>query len=158
MVCPRCGKSVSASADNCPACGAGIAVGVLTPPPPAPKPSLDDQATIVSGPPPLPDADSDRTIFVPPADSDQTTFVPATDADETTFAPPADSEKTFFVPSTARPKETRAAAASARPPTWPSTPTSLTVAGPLDAPRQGGPLSVGQSFGTRYHIIRILGV
>src|SRR4029079_15886432 len=38
-------------------------------------------------------------------------------------------------------------------------PTSTTEAGqPGGEPKQGGPLVVGQTFGPRYHIIRVLGV
>ncbi len=119
MVCPRCGKLVPATAGHCPACGAGIAVGVLTPPFSPNTPVSDDDANFI-----------DQTIN---SGGDARTIQP----DERS-APDASNSQS--VPGF-------------------GSPTSLTVANTSGAPRtRAGLLTVGQSFGTRYHIIRILGV
>jgi hypothetical protein len=111
MVCPRCGKSIQASAGKCPACGAGIAVAVLTPLPPA---SRFDQSRVV-------------------AVAGSASFQPD---DAPTGGLPAELPPHFTTPANS------IAAAAARAPV---------------AAAQGGPLVLGQSFGHRYHIIRLLG-
>jgi eukaryotic-like serine/threonine-protein kinase len=101
----------------------------------------------------------------PPAspDDDVTTF----DPDETTLpaggvlTPPsaADDEATRFLPAEARPGRPaigrRVAAPTATPPPAP-TDTNRPHAGGADG--KTGPLAVGEPFGTRYQIIRVLGV
>ena len=151
MVCPRCGKAVSLSAGSfCPGCGAGIAVGVLTPPPTGSTTPLDQ--TMITGPS-APQAESDTGTDLTPVESDATIFVIPNVGEKTTFSAPADADRTMFVPAPGRPK----AAPRNEPPKAYASPT-IPSDTPESEPSQDGPLSIGESFGTRYHIIRVLGV
>jgi len=151
MVCPRCGKAVSLSAGSfCPGCGAGIAVGVLTPPPTGSTAPLDQ--TMVSGPI-APQSESDTGTNIPLVESDATIFVIPNVGEKTTFSAPVDADRTMFAPAAGRPK----AAPRSEPPKAYASPT-ISSDTPYSEPSPDGPLSIGQSFGTRYHIIRVLGV
>ena len=173
MVCPRCGNAVSLTAGRfCPGCGAGIAVGVLTPPPTGSTTPLGQ--TTDTGPlarlsetdtdTGIPPVESDATIFVipqagektpfaAPPDPDGTIFVIPQAGEKTTFAAPPDPDGTMFVPATGPPK-----AVSRYEPPKAYAPPTVPSDTPESEPKQDGPLSMGQSFGTRYHIIRVLGV
>jgi hypothetical protein len=122
---------------------------------------LDDQATGVHDlarptppqpPEPAASPDDDVTTF----DSDATAL-PAGGAPTPPHA--VDDEATRFVPADARPARPaigrRVAAPTATPPPAP-TDTSRPRAGGADG--KSGPLAVGEPFGTRYQIIRVLGV
>ena len=154
MVCPRCGKEVSLSAGSfCPGCGAGIAVGVLTPPPTGSITPVD--LTTVTGPF-APQSEPDTATDIPPIESDATIFVIPNAGEKTTFAAPAapaDPDRTIFTPATGPSK-----AASRFEPPKAYAPPTVPSDTPESEPKQDGPLSMGQSFGTRYHIIRVLGV
>jgi tetratricopeptide (TPR) repeat protein len=137
MVCPRCGKSVSASAGTCPACGAGVAVGVLTPPP---------------------TGQADTTLF-----PDAQTIIPASEP-VTKF--PADPSTTLSFQDAATGILIRDSPTGVQTQAPPGAATELPTISPGTTPRppgadppaaQGGPLAVGESFGPRYHIIRLLG-
>ena len=162
VTCPHCGATLSATADLCYACGRvvgqrQVAAGVLTPPPV----STDSDETVFHDPGMLPvdpdltrlgtapvtasnDSDPDVTRFVDP---DVTHFV---DPDVTHYVDPAvtkpstDSEETRFVGAP-----------------LPRAPTARTQPGARSSARKSddtGPLEVGQAFGHRYHIIRVLGI
>jgi serine/threonine protein kinase/tetratricopeptide (TPR) repeat protein len=146
VTCPHCGAIVSASADRCSACrravsGPQVAAGVLTPPP---VPGTDNDATRFVEPVATqkgaPDPDPDATRFEPiePIDPDVTRFV---DSDVTRFASEP-SRSHLEPPPTPRP--------TTRPPA--GTRGARATAG------ETGPLAVGQAFGERYHIIRVLGI
>jgi eukaryotic-like serine/threonine-protein kinase len=144
MVCSRCGRPIPSSADRCLACGAGIAIGVLTPPTGVPatvRPRGIDAPTIAGG-------------------ADASTIVAAQDQAATSFE--SDGQTTFMTP-----EQLTVYAAGDAPTGIPGTDTAShtidgdagTEAGFTGAnPSDHGPLSVGQVFGTRYHIIRLLGV
>jgi tetratricopeptide (TPR) repeat protein len=115
MVCPRCGQSLSALAGLCPACGAGVAVGVLTPPP-------SDQTGAT-------------TLFPDEAPTGVSVMDPVTEL------PPVDALRGF---------------ASKEAPTI--VPGAAQKRPAVGIPAvQGGPLAVGENFGNRYHISRLLG-
>ena len=112
-------------------------------------------------PPPVPDPDDDATRFIEPEAIKQTT--PDPDPEATRFEPidPVDPEATGFVDTDV----TRLASAPGRshlesPPT--PRPTTRLGAGTRRGTRatggETGPLDVGQAFGERYHIIRVLGI
>jgi serine/threonine protein kinase/tetratricopeptide (TPR) repeat protein len=115
MICARCGKLVSASADSCPSCGAGIAVGVLTPRP--------TSTTLVDN-----EAKQRASEFLTVAASGQPS-----------------------PPRSAKEEQTIAQTVSA-------TSTSVTIASSRGAPPvHSGPLPIGEGFGNRYHVIRMVG-
>jgi tetratricopeptide (TPR) repeat protein len=146
MICPRCGKAVLASTGKCPGCGAGIAVGTLTPPPTG-EVTASDLTTMFGANTPAGETDAgEATIFVAPDTPAAPTAGPTgtVDADATIFVAP----------------ETSAAPTAPVTPDEPVTeiPTALpsaTISRAGSAP--GDPLGIGQSFGSRYHIIRLLG-
>ena len=165
VTCPHCGAIVSASADRCSACrravrGPQVAAGVLTPPPvTTPDSSADetrfiepevtrldssDAVTTFADPTASPEADPDVTRFES-VDPDVTRFV---DADVTRLLSDPPGAKTD-IPS--RP--------STRPPTGPRPGTRPgSRGGARTTEGDTGPLEVGQAFGDRYHIIRVLGI
>ena len=186
VTCPHCGASVSAAADRCSACsravrGPQVAAGVLTPPP-VPTPDSDDDETRFIEPQATqnrsihPDPEATRFELDPDAtrfelDPDATRFEP--DPDATRFEP--DPDATRFVPSDPDPDETRfvdpdvtrmvlepSRPQAERPPTpRPTTrpPTGgRSRSGARTSEGATGPLDVGQAFGERYHIIRVLGI
>ena len=132
MVCKRCGRNVASSESFCSRCGARLdhSVGVLTPPPGDASTSVN-QEVADEGLTVL--ADADRTVLAAPA-TDQTRPVSPT-SEATRLATTDDPDATRLVPH------------SATPPT----------AGALFE-SDHGPLNIGQTFGTRYHIIRLLGI
>ena len=89
----------------------------------------------------LADDDSGATVL---GDSGATVFAPP-DSDQTRFEPPPPRRPTSGVSSAVG----RPASGAGRPASAPG----RTVSGGSE-----GPLEVGQAFGTRYHIIRVLGV
>jgi hypothetical protein len=118
----------------------------------------DDEPTEV----PLTPVNDDRTSLEPPTsfgDPDLTILPPVTPA-RVSSQPPDSGDVTRFEPAPAsagRSALPRPGVTSARPG---GLPTRGAASG--DAPAQGpsdeGPLSVGQPFGPRYHITRVLGV
>ncbi len=164
MLCPRCGKAVSLSAGSyCPSCGAGIAVGVLTPPPTGSSAPVDQ--TIAPGLA-SPQLDAEKTTYLAPADTDSTTFTPASGSGKGPTVGPADADRTIFVPfgheeqdpvrSAHNPDGTMFVPASgASTPTPPSSRyqppkdfAAATIAGHAgeSGSSQSGPLSIGQSI------------
>ena len=162
MRCPKCGTETLASRERCGSCGAivgqrpAVAAGVLTPPP-----TVDDAAAETTLAPDAPryfaaanDAASDKTPVPPPGEpDDQTRLGPSLDSEEETRFAPLDGETTL------RP----ASAPDPRPPV-PHSSSKIGGAGVGDSrvrtpepPDNEGPLSIGQAFGPRYHIIRLLG-
>ena len=148
MRCPQCGIAVSASASRCPACnrtlGSG-ATGGLTPAPDAPTVFLppggagqgpervralssDDDGTRLGG---LESAPTQLGIGGTTGSSDEDSLTRLVDDD---------AAATML----ATPPGTRAPAARG---TSPGLGTS-----------EVGPLKLGEAFGTRYHIIRLLGI
>ena len=158
--CAHCGYALPASAARCPQCGRfpndDDALTVLGDTP-APTPAVPPGTTFGN-------ASENVTRFVAPSSvpDDVTRMVAPAEASEnvTRFvAPSADSsaDETRFVPADSSDDETR----------FETPEDALTVATPVTPPshkprpRRGsdtGPLEVGQSFGPRYHIIRMLGV
>jgi eukaryotic-like serine/threonine-protein kinase len=181
VTCPHCGANVSAAADRCSACrramrGPQVAAGVLTPPPvPTPDSDADetrfiepqatrfepdDAVTTFADPSAISRPDSEATRFEP-VDPDVTRFEPL-DPDVTRFEP-LDPDVTRFVDSDV----TRMALEPDRPQAQrPPTPRPTTRPPTGGRSRSGartsegatGPLDVGQAFGERYHIIRVLGI
>src|SRR5688572_16135692 len=135
MICPRCGADLSAETEH-PAGSPEPGTRVVAPPPLA-----DAVATAVLQLKPRGDAsDGTHTGFVGEA---STGFVG--DA-STSFVGDA---STRFVDSATRPRSQRPAPAR----------TAASVPAPLASVRSAtGPLVPGQVFGSRYHIIRALGV
>ena len=161
-VCPQCGRALPAAAGLCPGCNRPY--------------SADDALTILGDvPTPLPvlsgDASADATRFAAPNDAvtglvapdeDATRFVgPETQGEVVTHVVAPDEDVTRFVaPETEGEDVTHLVAPEdARTVAGPVTPTAPRARG---RDRRGaadtGPLEVGQSFGPRYHIIRMLGV
>ncbi len=148
MICPRCGKPIASSAGRCQACGAGVATGVLTPPtglipPAATRTGVGDAPTVLGGA-------ASQTILSGPEDG-ATTFAPAAPATGLISEPPtmfaAGGEQPTLIPGTHTTSPTIAGGGA---------PTESGFAG--GDPSDHGPLNVGQVFGTRYHIIKLLGV
>jgi len=110
----------------------------------------------------VPDSDADETRFIEPAatqkpsadpDPDATRFEPI-DPDVTRFVDP-DVTRMAVEPS--RPQVERSA--TPRPTTRPPTGGRSTIrSGARTTEGATGPLDVGQAFGERYHIIRVLGI
>jgi serine/threonine protein kinase/tetratricopeptide (TPR) repeat protein len=118
----------------------------------------DDQPTEV----PLTPVNDDRTSLEPPTsfgDPDLTILPPVTPA-RVSSQPPDSGDVTRFEPAPA----SAGRSALPRPGVTSGRPGGLPTRGAAsgDAPAQGpsdeGPLSVGQPFGPRYHITRVLGV
>ena len=157
-VCPLCGSPVPASADRCPQCNrpyaaddAATILGDLPTPLPVPAGNASDDVTRFAT------ADDDVTRFVAP-DEDATRFVaPATERDDVTHIVSPDGDVTrFAAPDAEGADVTRLAPDDALTVAAPATPP--THKRPRRSGPDAGPLDVGQSFGPRYHIIRMLGV
>jgi serine/threonine protein kinase/tetratricopeptide (TPR) repeat protein len=137
MICPRCGKTIARSAAPCPWCATGVATGLLTPPPPSTTARADagpaDAPTIVGG------AEAPTILSMP--ENGATTLRPV--------EPPT-------VRSPAAPTEFAAGDLPTGAHALAGGETALSLGG--GSPSDHGPLSVGQVFGTRYHIIKLLGV
>ena len=157
MRCVRCGGTIAGVASRCPGCGHGVGLGVLTPPPaggtrPGPDPP-DEEGTVVLAPGDSPTILPGAAVPTPLPDSDRTIL---SGSDQSILS--ADDQQTILS-GHARPPF--------RPPddqetgTFSSTPSPETRR-PKPAARMGpradeGPLAVGQAFGPRYHVIRLLG-
>src|SRR5688572_21532866 len=160
MNCPHCGGKTPVAQARCSVCGkpvsarSNVAAALLTPPP---APGSGDMLTIEPnlmftglGQTRMPPAtgDAEVTGFTPlPADVDVTGFntpMPpnTSDADVTGFTPmPADVDVTGF--------------------NTPMPPSRDDMTCPPDADKpsgSAGPLAIGQRFGPRYHIVKMLGI
>src|SRR5436190_13754529 len=147
MVCSRCGRPIASSAGRCRACGAGVATSVLTPPTGVASTIRPGSADGIDAP----------TIM---GGADASTIDAAQDEAATSFESDA---QTTFIP----PEQPAVYAAGYAPTSIPGADTASNAfssdTGTDDGftgrdPSDHGPLSVGQVFGTRYHIIRLLGV
>src|SRR5436190_21842830 len=147
MVCSRCGRPIASSAGRCRACGAGVATSVLTPPTGVASTIRPGSADGIDAP----------TIM---GGADASTIDAAQDEAATSFESDA---QTTFIP----PEQPAVYAAGYAPTSIPGADTASNTFSSdtgTDAdfagrdPSDHGPLSVGQVFGTRYHIIRLLGV
>jgi serine/threonine protein kinase/tetratricopeptide (TPR) repeat protein len=132
MVCPRCGGDVLAAADRCPRCAAtlaqNVATGVLTPPP---VPGDLPTSFIDGGEGLTRQLTPPRTIESEPETSrgdDATRVTYRTGAPARPLRPQNDDEEATILP------------------------------GAGSGQTGSGPLTPGQVFGSRYHIIRALGV
>ena len=162
--CTHCGSSVPASADRCPRCGRGpvadesltVMADALTPTPVGTPAgmfgSASEDVTRYVAPPELPE---DVTRVVSPGDASE---------DVTRFASPADVAEDgtrFVAPAPSSEDVTRFAEAedalTVASPETPAAPRTTARRSGRDR-RDTGPLEIGQSFGPRYHIIRMLGV
>ena len=142
MTCPRCSAEVPAAANFCPACAAPVSeVGATIV-----ASRLGADPTMTLGPahaaaPAAPDSshgfDNDTTVG-PVSPFDSATLLAPTQA--------FDPEQTLASPPRRR----------ATPPPYGRTSDRRSTPG--TPPNQSGPLGVGQTFGTRYHIIKVLGV
>src|SRR5688572_14574922 len=134
--CAFCGSPIPPAVDRCPQCGRAHVEDALTVLPDTPLPT----------PPPSSPTDSseEATRFaVPPAD---VTGVVGASEDVTHFVPADDAQTIAASDSTADAMTVAAPATSA----------AHTARRPRRT-NNAGPLEVGQSFGPRYHIIRLLG-
>ncbi len=145
MICQRCGRSVTSSESFCSKCGARLAVGVLTPAPEGTDSRPDFAPAAHQAP--TPRADDPTRVAGEGTGFGRPTSHQGTDPDLTRFADPDgtrfDADETRFAP--------------------PEDPAATRLAGPgptgsFGADPDHGPLAVGQAFGNRYHIIRLLGV
>src|SRR6476661_8271237 len=138
MKCPRCGSEVGIGATRCPRCasslGTTVATGALTPPPP-----LDDVTMF--------GVENEDLTIVPPTLDVTIAALPTTRATESD--PPL--QKPVHFPSGEFDE-----AHTLAPRTRPRSRTSARRAAPGTADE--GPLGVGEPFGARYHIIRLLGI
>jgi eukaryotic-like serine/threonine-protein kinase len=172
MTCPHCGAAGMSAAGQCAACGhtlpgrVHVATGVLTPPPGPAKAGRyvhgegsADTDTGLTHPPGS--ADTDCGQVMRSVDADAMTVGPVApamiDLDETRFAAIPDTRPVAPLPFNGDPNAHRSSASGA----------DDATTGPFDAApsvkppsRAGatGPLAEGQHFGTRYYIIRVLGV
>jgi serine/threonine protein kinase/tetratricopeptide (TPR) repeat protein len=141
MRCARCGRTVAGLVPRCPACGAGVSLGVLTPPPVgsgAGPPESGEQETILPvGDAPTIVPGSHHAIL---SVGDQPTILSSGDQ---TLIGPSEQKTLLQVPGAAR------RSGFDKP---------VTKGAPTSARADEGPLCVGQAFGARYHIIRLLGV
>lgn len=143
MRCPFCGTELG-SASRCSICKrstSDVATGVLTPIPDAPTvfhaPDHEDDSQTIVSPPGTPAHDDSMTRLVDVEAPTMVTGATNDDDSATTFQPPDDA--TVLV----QPQQTGTGTARKR------------AEGRID---EGGPLKVGQAFGSRYHIIRMLGI
>ena len=143
MKCPRCGGEVGIGATRCPRCASSfsktVATGALTPPPAATPPDQDDVTTFGVG-------------------QDDLTIVPPT-SDATILAPPPtksdDPDATVLMPGRL-PSTVVDRGVTLTPRTRPPARTATRPANPRS--NEEGPLVIGEPFGARYHIIRLLGI
>ncbi len=148
MRCPACGIEIPASSHRCPNCQAplqrGVAAAVLTPPP-------EDAATRIAVP-----AMATDTTGLPPSGQtepsfDQPTIVgvgarPDVFGDVTTMAP-ASTDQDTQTRAAVTPRQSNAAGTRRQ-----SAPSAASDS------EDTGPLKPGKPFGSRYHIIRLLGL
>jgi eukaryotic-like serine/threonine-protein kinase len=147
MVCSRCGRPISSSAGRCRACGGGVATSLLTPPTGVASTIRPGSADGIDAPTMIGGAGA-STILVA-QDEAATSF--GSDA-HTTFSPP--DQPTVYAAGDAPTSIPGADTASN---TFGSdTGTDAGFSG--NSPSDHGPLTIGQVFGTRYHIIKLLGV
>src|SRR5262249_19072833 len=130
MVCPRCGAGMTAAAP-CPRCG------------------TSNDATVAMTVPPRVSADAEMATVPPVRRSPKA--MPAGQA-----APARDSSVTGFAQTPPPEGEDAATAFVPRPDA--GTDAGIPDASALPPGSKNGPLTSGQSFGRRYHIIRALGV
>ena len=188
MVCAGCGTHSASTETRCRSCGRrlperqkDVATGVLTPVPVPNEPNLPGDETLMgefagnaqtaewiparrdvpavpSKPAVPPPADENAVTGVyPPDEADRTQLpLPAPerpvsddDAGATVFALP-DSDQTRF-----EPPPSRRATSGVRPS---GTARPASAAGQPVSGGSEGPLQSGQAFGSRYHIIKVLGV
>ena len=174
MICPHCGGETPASRGVCTSCHKSltdaptvVATGVLTP---LPEPSTDQPSAADDLPPATTRAGGDEPEDVTrlgpalsaPARPGTPQPAPITDDDspdvtrlgdvtgKTPQAPPPEDED----PDVTRLGMDRPSTAGSRT-SGRSSVTGRTAGG---GPAASGPLSTGQDFGNRYHIIRVLGV
>ena len=160
--CPFCGSTVPPAVDRCPQCG---------------RPPVEDGLTVLSDTPlptPLPTGSADEvTQFVVPSANVKGFVGPEESADDVTrIVAPGDSSEDvtrFAAAPDASEDLTRVGAAedALTIAASDSPADAMTVAAPVTSTASGarrhrrtnnaGPLEVGQSFGPRYHIIRLLG-
>src|SRR5688572_10467629 len=131
--CPFCGSTIPPAVDRCPQCG---------------RPPLEDALTVLSDTPfPTPS---------PTGSADEVTQFAVPSADVKGFV---DSSEDLTRVATAEDALTIAASDSPADAMTVATPVTSTASGARRHRRtnNAGPLEVGQSFGPRYHIIRLLG-
>ncbi len=146
MLCPHCGGETPAGRGVCTSCHKPlsatptVAAGVLTP---LPEHPAEDSPTILPPPPSSPaDPEDEVTRFGSPTPSGGAPTPPPTPSED---EDPDATRVASGPPSTGTP----------RPRTGPSSGAGGTTG---SRPAATGPLSPGQDFGNRYHIIRVLGV
>ena len=145
MVCAHCGTEAGSSQLTCTSCGRrlaetepAVATGVLTPPPAA---SDADEKGSTTLPSVSRIASADETAVSNPVT--QITETPVTEDSDLTTLPLPEYAATLVAPTGRRPTDRG----------------KSTATGHFHGSRtKTGPLEVGQDFGPRYHIIRVLGV
>src|SRR5436190_8798001 len=184
MVCPRCGKTIANPERGCPSCGRGVAASTLTPPPAtsvgqigrsADAPTMAggfDSATMLQAPgdaatPFGRDAATSlggdaATSFGGDAGTSFDRNAAASFGADPVTAFAGDASTTYSQPDAVATFGDAGAATRLSGSDAPATGSgsgSLTDTGfGGNDPSDYGPLSVGQVFGTRYHIIKLLGV
>ena len=142
MRCARCGRTIAGLGPRCPACGAGVSLAVSTPPPVgsgAGPPEGGEQETILSvGDAPTILHGGDYAAIL--SAGDQPTLLSSGDQ---TLMGLSDQETVLQVPAASRRS---------------SFDKPATRVAPTSGGADEGPLGIGQAFGARYHIIRLLGV
>ena len=130
MICARCGGEVSASSSRCSRCGTALDQTVAT--------------SVLTPPPAGGQTDGGETRSSPQSGEDAVTSLSIGSANDAATSLPIPSEGPTGVLDS---------------PLTTDLSDALTAAGspPSDANR-GGPLRPGQAFGSRYHIIRSLGI
>jgi eukaryotic-like serine/threonine-protein kinase len=131
MICPRCGAKLAAAASSCPHCAASL------------------------------DAAAEAGVLTSPSGEALTSLFghgPASATTSQTSAGDADGATIFVVPPPpTRTRRTEAPTGFKAPPSAAIDTAVPDVATP-ETSVAAGPLEVGQAFGPRYHIIRILGI
>jgi serine/threonine protein kinase/tetratricopeptide (TPR) repeat protein len=158
------------------ATGGGEETVLFTGPRPTAATGEEAEETVLFKAPPRAPAGGEETVLFtgapPAADGEETVLftgtVPASAGEETMLAGPAfpgagdDSEATRLGPPIPKPRTGRPGSSGSRrlilgrsltPSGAPRPPTDPSV-----AMSTGGPLATGENFGTRYHIIRLLGI
>src|SRR5262245_19679680 len=161
MPCPKCGADCAPEAAFCSACGAS-----LRDRPPSGSTAVSDDATGTHATRPGPgDDDSTQPMAAVPHDVDMTRLGPALtpDADMTRLGPAItpDEDVTGAMPAAVRTSDsgrriTFEGRFTPRPGVTPRPGITPRPAG--GPPSASGPLGVGEAFGDRYHIIRLLGM
>jgi tetratricopeptide (TPR) repeat protein/tRNA A-37 threonylcarbamoyl transferase component Bud32 len=159
MRCLKCGAETLASRERCGSCGAivgqrpAVAAGVLTPPP-----AVDDAASETTL------AADSLTYLAAPADAGkrpvpssdepdaQTRLAPAVDTTDGETRLAALDGEAILTPMPSSDPRTRQGGSDGRSARAGNSGVSTPVASDNE-----GPLTIGQAFGPRYHIIRLLG-